>query len=121
MNKKSENFGSIIRRFRDKSKLSLRAAAAQSGLSAAYWNQMEDGRVPSEQVITKISQIFADLDENELREAAGLAPNWKEMDIAEAVALYMRHNDSVPKEGIDQIAEFVQETIDLYNERKKVE
>lgn len=121
MSKVSNAFGEIIKSFLERNQLTLRAAALQSEVSAAYWNDMADGRVPSEDVINKICITFKDLDENALRDAAGLAPAWDNMDIADAVALYLRHNQSIPEEGARQVIDFVKETMELYDKRERVE
>ena len=119
MSKVSSAFGELIRNFLEKNNLTLRSAGKQTEVSAAYWNDMADGRVPSEEIIHKICLVFKDLDESTLRDAAGLSPVWEEMDIADAVALYLRHNQSIPEAGAKQVIDFVNETIELYENRDK--
>lgn len=107
MSKVSAAFGEIIKNFLKEHKLTFRAAAFKSGLSAAYWKDMSDGRVPSEQVITQIAQCFDDLDENELRLAGSYALNPDKMDLVQAVDFAMRRNQAMPDEGKKQIIDFV--------------
>lgn len=114
-------YGKLISEFLKQKKLTLRAAALDTGVSAAYWNDMANGRVPSEEVIQKICTVYPELDENALRDAAGLAPNWAELDISDAVALYLRHNNNLSAEGAKQVIEFVRETIELEKNRDNSE
>ena len=119
MAKVSREFGEIIKSFLERNNLTLRAAALKSEVSAAYWKDMADGRVPSEDVITRICNVFEDLNENDLRDAARLAPMWDDMDIADAVSLYLRHNKSLPEEGVKQVIDFVKETMQRYQNKEE--
>ena len=55
MSKVSAKFGEIVLAFLKRNGLTFRAAAFKSGISAAYWKDMSDGRVPSEDVVTPAS------------------------------------------------------------------
>jgi hypothetical protein len=110
MTKASTDFGKLVKSFLERNNLTFRAAAFGSDISAAYWKDMSDGRVPSEQVITQIASRFDDLDENELRIAAGYGPKMETMDPVKAVEFALRGQKSIPKEGKAQIIEFVRET-----------
>lgn len=70
---------------------------------------MSDGRVPSERVIAQMAACFDNLDENELRIAAGYGPKMETMDPVKAVEFALRGQDSIPEEGKAQIIEFVRE------------
>ena len=107
MSKASPEFGRLIREFLDQHGLTLRAAALQSGISAAYWKDMGDGRVPSEDVLTKITTAFDDLDINELRAAAGYLPRPGDVDAVRAVEFALRGHADIPDEGKRQILDFV--------------
>ncbi len=107
MSKISVKFGEKIKSFLQNRGLTFRAASLKSGISAAYWKDMADGRVPSEAVIDKIAESFEDLDVNELRIAAGLLPKPGEFDAVRAVEFALRGNAELPDEGKRQIIEFV--------------
>ena len=107
MAKVSAEFGKIIKSFLECNSLTFRAAAFGSDISAAYWKDMSDGRVPSESVIAQIAERFECLDENELRIAAGYGPKMETMDPVEAVEFALRGQQSIPDEGKSQIVEFV--------------
>lgn len=109
MTRVSKMFGQLISEFMKRNKLTFRAAALESSISAAYWKDMSDGRVPSEEVITKISSAFEDLDEHELRDAAGYAPRTADMDAVKAVQFALRGNRQISEEGKRQIVDFVKE------------
>lgn len=109
MSKVSKEFGEAILTFLKEHNYTFRAAAFQSGVSAAYWKDMSDGRVPSEEIISRISDSFDDLDENVLRLAAGYAPNPNKMDALQAVDIALRHQKDMPEEGRRQILEFVKD------------
>ncbi len=109
MSKVSAEFGEIVKSFLKRNKLTFRAAAFKSGISAAYWKDMSDGRVPSDDVITKIAEPFDDLDENELRAAAGYAPNPNTMDTLTAVSIALRHQKDISQKAKKQIIDFVKE------------
>lgn len=110
MTKASAEFGKVVKSFLERNNLTFRAAAFGSDISAAYWKDMSDGRVPSEQVITQIAGRFDDLDENELRIAAGYGPKMETMDPVKAVEFALRGQESIPDEGKAQIIEFVRKT-----------
>ena len=110
MSKVSAEFARIIREFLDRNGFTFRAAAFRTSISAAYWKDMSDGRVPSEDVIARISAAFDDLDENSLRLAAGYAPRTDRMDAVAAVEFALRGQESLPEEGKQQILDFVRET-----------
>ena len=94
--------------------MTVRAAALKSSISAAYWKDMSDGRVPSEEIIERISRRFGDLDENDLRAAAGYALKPEKMDAVKAVEFALRGQKSIPDEGKQQIVEFVREMEERY-------
>lgn len=117
MSKVSRAYGNLIKSFLASNSLTFRAAAFGSGISAAYWKDMSDGRVPSEDVISRISACFEDLDENELRAAAGYAPRSDSLDAVKAVEFALRGQSSLPEEGKQQILEFVKEIEQRYGKR----
>lgn len=114
MSKVSKAFGEIVKSFLVRNKLTFRAAAFQTSISAAYWKDMSDGRVPSEEVIARISDAFDDLDENDLLLAAGYAPKPEKMDAVRAVEFALRGHKNIPKEGKQQILNFVKEMEERY-------
>jgi hypothetical protein len=114
MSRVSQSFGEQIKSFLKRNNLTFRAAALQSSISAAYWKDMSDGRVPSEEVIDKISSCFDDLNENDLRDAAGYAVKIENMDAVKAVEFALRGQQNIPDEGKKQILEFVREMADRY-------
>lgn len=109
MSKVSKDFGALITEFLRKNSLTFRAAALNSTISAAYWKDISDGRVPSEEVIERICQNYEDLDENDLRIAAGYAPKTEKMDAVKAVEFALRGQTSISEAGKKQILAFVQE------------
>ncbi len=109
MSKVSKAFGELISEFLQRNSLTFRAAGLASSISAAYWKDMSDGRVPSEDVIAQISSGFDDLDANDLRIAAGYAPRIETMDTIKAVEFALRGHDSIPDEGKRQILDFVRD------------
>lgn len=115
MSKVSKEFGELIKEFLDRNRLTFRAAAFGSNLSAAYWKDMSDGRVPSEDVISRIAECYEDLDENELRMAAGYAPRSESMDVVKAVEIALRGQKSIPDEGKQQILDLVKEVQQRYS------
>lgn len=116
MSKVSADFGEIISSFLKRNGLTFRAAGLKTGISAAYWKDMSDGRVPSEEVIAKIAEPFDDLDENELRAAAGYAPNPDTMDALTAVSIALRKQKDISEKAKRQILDFVKE---IQNRKKK--
>jgi len=117
MTKASAEFGRLVKSFLERNNLTFRAAAFGSGISAAYWKDMSDGRVPSEQVIAQIAAGFDDLDENELRIAAGYGPRMETMDPVKAVEFALRGQESIPDEGKAQIINFVRKTQRRFGKR----
>jgi len=115
MSRISEEFGRLIHDFLKRNNLTFRAAALKTGISAAYWKDMSDGRVPSEEVIEKISAVFCELDENELRYAAGYASKAEKIDAVKAVEFALRGNMQIPEEGKQQIIDFVKEIKERYS------
>jgi len=114
MSKTSAEFGRIIQTFLEREKLTLRAAALKSGVSAAYWKDMEDGRVPSEEILEKMSATFKELDINELRTSAGYLPKSGDIDAVRAVEFALRGHTNIPDEGKRQILEFVRKVEEIY-------
>ena len=117
MTKASAEFGRLVKSFLERNNLTFRAAAFGSGISAAYWKDMSDGRVPSEQVIAQIAAGFDDLDENELRIATGYGPRMETMDPVKAVEFALRGQESIPDEGKAQIINFVRKTQRRFGKR----
>jgi hypothetical protein len=116
MSRISAEFGVLVKSFLDKNELTYRAAAFGSGISAAYWNDMSEGRVPSEDIIARMAQAYVDLDENALRQAAGYGPKMESMDPVEAVEFALRSQNGISDEGKKQILDFVRETQKRYSE-----
>ena len=117
MSKVSSEFGERIKSFLKDNGLTFRAAAFASSISAAYWKDMSDGRVPSEEVIIKITQAYPELDENELRTAAGYAVRVDRMDAVKAVEFALRGQSNIPDEGKQQILSFVEEIEQRYGKQ----
>lgn len=107
MGKASDEFATLIKAFLQEHHLTLRAAALKSGVSSAYWKDMADGRVPSEEILEKMAAAFEDLDINELRAAAGYLPRPDQLDAVRAVEFALRGHDRIPEEGKRQILSFV--------------
>ena len=114
MSKVSVEFGEIIKSFLRGKGLTFRAAAFGSGISAAYWKDMSDGRVPSEECISRMSQSYSELDENKMRIAAGYPPKMESMDPVEAVEFALRSQQSISEHGKRQIVDFVREIRERY-------
>lgn len=119
MSKVSRSFGELIKEFLKRNSLTFRAAGLGSSISAAYWKDMSDGRVPSEEVIEKISQCYEDLDENELRIAAGYCVKLENLDAVKAVEFALRAQKSIPDEGKKQIIDFVHQMQERYSDQGK--
>ncbi|MCE5197539.1 MAG: hypothetical protein ABFD54_16920 [Armatimonadota bacterium] len=119
MSKVSTSFGEVISDFLKRNSFTFRAAAFKSGISAAYWKDMSDGRVPSEDVIAKISAAFDDLNENDLRLAAGYAPNLESVDLIGAIEIAMRGNETLSDDGKKQILDFAREMVERYSHGDK--
>lgn len=109
MARSSSEFGGLVKSFLAKTGLTLRAAALKSGISAAYWADMSDGRVPSEDIVHRMSEAFSELDENALRQAAGYGPKMESMDPVEAVEFALRSQKTLSEEGKKQIIDLVRE------------
>ena len=117
MSKVSMKFGELISSFLKRNKLTFRAAALQSSVSAAYWKDMSDGRVPSEEIIARISDCFEDLDGNDLRSAAGYAIKVDKLDAVKAVEFALRGQQMISEEGKQQILDFVKEIEERYGQK----
>lgn len=117
MSKVSKQFGAMVSEFMRESDLTFRAAALESSISAAYWKDMSDGRVPSEEIISRMCQRFPQLDENELRAAAGYLPRSDGMDAVGAVEIALRGNRTISAEGKKQILDFVKEKQEQFGVR----
>lgn len=117
MSKVSGKFGELISSFLKQNNLTFRAAALQSSVSAAYWKDMSDGRVPSEDIIDRISACFDDLDGNDLRAAAGYALKTDNLDAVKAVEFALRGQKMIPDEGKKQILDFVKEVEEKYGRK----
>ena len=118
MSRVSAVFGGLVKDFLHRNGLTFRGAALQTGVSAAYWKDMSDGRVPSEEVITRISAAFHDLDENELRAAAGYAMKSENLNAVQAVEFALRGQKAIPKEGKQQILDFVKDIEERFGKKK---
>lgn len=119
MSRVSAEYGTLIKSFLQRNHLTFRAAAFGSEISAAYWKDMSDGRVPSDDVIGQISKAYEDLDENELRVAAGYGARMETMDPVKAVEFALRGQESIPDEGKQQIIDFVKQTQKKFAKKDK--
>jgi len=119
MSRVSAEYGRLIKSFLERNHLTFRAAAFGSNISAAYWKDMSDGRVPSDDVIRQIAGAYEDLDENELRAAAGYGARLESMDPVKAVEFALRGQESIPEEGKQQIINFVKQTQKKYAKKDK--
>lgn len=117
MSRVSREFGALVSRFLKESRLTFRAVALETSISAAYWKDMADGRVPSEDIIARMCDRFAELDENELRVAAGYMPRPDGIDAVGAVEIALRGNRTISQEGKRQILEFVREKQEQFENR----
>ena len=117
MSRTSTEFGDKLRQFLRKNRLTLRDAAFVTGLSATYWKNLSDGRIPSARAIDQIAAAFPELDANELRILAGYAAK-PDTDAATAVKLTLRSNSGISEEGINQIVEFVREIEEKYGKKR---
>lgn len=117
MSRVSPEFGKIIKDLLVTQNLTFRGAGFKSNISAAYWKDMSDGRVPSEEIIEKIAESFDDVDENDLRAAAGYAPIHGQADAVKAVEFALRGQEAIPEEGKKQILEFVRKIEQNYREK----
>lgn len=107
MSRASSEFGQIIKKIMEDNSLTFRAAGLKTNISAAYWKDMSDGRIPSQEIIERIIEYFPELDANELRAAAGYAPKTTDMDPVQAVEFALRGQKKIPDEGKRQILDFV--------------
>ena len=117
MSRTSTEFGDKLRQFLRKNRLTLRDAAFATGLSATYWKNLADGRIPSPGAIDKIAEAFPELDANELLMLAGYAPK-PELDAATAVKITLRSKGEISDEGINQIVNFVREIEEKYGKKR---
>jgi hypothetical protein len=107
----------MVRKFLDDQGLTFRGAGFKSSVSAAYWKDMSDGRVPSEEMISKMAESFKELDENELRLAAGYAPVAGNVGAVKAVEFALRSQDNISDEGKKQILDFVKKIEKKYEKQ----
>jgi hypothetical protein len=107
MSRVSPEFGKLVKKFLQDRGLTFRAAGLQSSISAAYWKDMSDGRVPSEEVIKRISQSFDGMSEIELLMSAGYAPKPGQVDSATAVEVVLRGQTDLSDEAKQQILDYV--------------
>ena len=117
MSRVSPEFGKLIKELLARHALTFRGAALVSEISGAYWKEMSDGRVPSDNIIGRIAESFDDVDESELLAAAGYAPIPGRVDAVKAVEFALRGQKDIPDEGKDQIVDFVRKIEEKY--RKK--
>lgn len=117
MSKVSREFGAIVSSFMRQSGLTFRAAALETSISAAYWKDMSDGRVPSEEIIARMCDRFPELDENELRAAAGYMPRSDGLDAVGAVEIALRGNRTISQDAKRQILDFVREKQEQFGNR----
>ncbi|OFX14467.1 MAG: hypothetical protein A2Z18_04680 [Armatimonadetes bacterium RBG_16_58_9] len=117
MSRVSAKFGEMIKSFLAQEGLTFRAAGLKSSISAAYWKDMSDGRVPSEGIIERMAECFGELDENDLRAAAGYALKPEHMDAVKAVQFALRGQESIPEEGKRQIIDFVRQMEERYGKQ----
>lgn len=117
MSKVSPEFGRVIKELLANHNLTLRGAGFRSNISAAYWKDMSDGRVPSEEIIEKIAESFDDVEENELRAAAGYAPIPGQADAVKAVEFALRGQENISEEGKQQILNFVKKIEQNYRDK----
>ena len=107
MSRVSKEFGALIRKILDDNGLTFRAAGLRTSISAAYWKDMTDGRVPTEEVIDRISAEFREPNINELRVAAGYCTKPDSTDAVTAVEFALRGQKDIPEEGKRQILDLV--------------
>jgi len=119
MSKVSSDFGRAIAKILCDNNLTLRAASLRSSISAAYWKDMSDGRVPSEEVIDRVAAAFPDASVNELRLAAGYSIKPDAADAVTAVEFALRGQSDIPEEGKKQILRFVRDIEKKYGKRAR--
>ena len=119
MSRVSAEFGRAIRRILSDNNLTLRAASLRTSISGAYWKDMADGRVPSEEVIERIAAAFPEVSVNELRLAAGYSMKPDTDDAVTAVDFALRGQTNIPEEGKQQILEFVREIEKNYDKKAR--
>jgi hypothetical protein len=117
MSRVSPEFGKLVKDLLAKNGMTFRGAGLKSSISAAYWKDMSDGRVPSEDMIEKIAESFEEVDENELRAAAGYSPKAGQIDAVKAVEFALRGQKAIPDEGKTQILEFVRKIEHKYQKK----
>jgi hypothetical protein len=114
MSRVSADFAGLIRSILDQNGLTFRAAGLRTSISGAYWKDMADGRVPSEEVIDRIAAAFNDVNVNELRLAAGYSMKPNSSDAVTAVDFALRSQKSIPEEGKQQILALVRQIEEKY-------
>ncbi len=107
MSRVSPEFGKLVKSFLQGQGLTFRAAGLQSSISAAYWKDMSDGRVPSEEVIKRMAQSYDGLSEVELLMSAGYVPKPDQVDSATAVGVILRCQTDLSDEAKQQIIDYV--------------
>ena len=112
MSKVSQEFSEFISKFLQEQGLTFRAAGLLSSVSAAYWKDMSDGRVPTEELLAKVAAAFDEIDENELRVAAGYAPRPDSMDAVKAVEIALRRNKDLSEAAKQEVVEFVRSLVE---------
>jgi transcriptional regulator with XRE-family HTH domain len=115
MSKVSAEFGERIKKIMKDNSLTFRAAAMRTSVSAAYWKDMSDGRVPSEDVIDRIAAEFPEVDVNDLRVSAGYSPKLSADDPVMAVEFALRGQKKISEEGKKQILDFVKMVEEKYS------
>lgn len=115
MSRVSSEFARLIKDIMAKNSLTFRGAAMRTSISAAYWKDMSDGRVPSEDVIDRIAEEFPEADVNDLRIAAGYSPKVSPEDPVAAVEIALRGQKKISEEGKKQILDFVRKIEEKYS------
>lgn len=125
----SENFGAILRHYREEKGLSLAELGERAGISASYINRIELGErnAPSYPIIEKLAEGL-DINPVLLMDAAGIIN--KETDRAKTVTELLFSNNVALKEGEPpinvntkkQLAEIIEYIIDMeWKDNKHIE
>ncbi|MDO8589067.1 MAG: helix-turn-helix transcriptional regulator [Armatimonadota bacterium] len=117
MSRVSAEYGRLIRQILADNGLTLRAASLRTSISSAYWKDMADGRVPSEDVIDRIAAEFNDVNVNDLRLAAGYSMKTDVGDAVTAVEFALRGQKNIPDEGKKQILQLVKRVEEKYSKK----